>query len=316
MLDAQLLESQADIVVRVRKQLMACEFEVLLVGRDAGYLRDAGEEALGIAEELERQLSVFLTDSEVSYINAMAPRQAVRVEPRLYKLLRRSARLTRATHGAFDISLGRVIKAWNAAARSRRMPTDKEIECARRSAGAHLIQFNDEDCTVCFLAEGVEINLGGIGKGYAVDEMAALLKERGIPSGLITAGTSTVYAFGRPPGSKGWTVGIRGRRQFSQPVAIVSLVDQALSTSGGYEQYFELEGRQLSHVLDPRTGYPADGLVSASAIQKSATDSDALATAFFVLGAEGTAEYCRRHPDTQAILVIRGQGETLNVMHC
>ncbi|MDI6827848.1 MAG: FAD:protein FMN transferase [Armatimonadota bacterium] len=308
------LEAEISAFVRLSRRAMGCIFELVLGGSNQEYLIDAGEEALDLVEALELQLSVFLPDSEISYINASAAKQAVRVEPRLYKLLKLAAHLSNETGGAFDITSGLLVKLWGFAGGRKidQMPSDHEIQEALNSTGIKYVCFDDESCAVQFVKKDLQINLGALGKGYAVDEMVSFLIERGVTNGLISAGTSTVYGLGSPPGEPGWKVGIRFGNGESKRLATVSLKNQALSTSGGYEQYVDLEGRRFSHIVDPRTGWPASELLSASAVTCSATISDALSTAFFVLGIEGTCDYCTKHKDVEAILATN-KGDVLKI---
>lgn len=309
-------KAEGQILVRLRRRAMGCLFELALAGHDEDYLTAAGAEALDILEPLERQLSVFIPDSEICYLNACAWREPVRVEARLYKLLKLSARLSEETEGAFDITSGPLVRLWGFAGGGRQshIPLDKDIRDALKCMGFRYVLFDDEWCTVKFLREGMEFNLGGIGKGYAIDEIASFLVERGVTSGLIHAGTSTIYALGCPPGEEGWKIGIRSGSDSSEIISTITLKNRALSTSSGYEQYVELDGLRYSHIIDPRTGFPAEGLLSASAITSSATLSDALSTAFFVLGVEGTRDYCKRHSDVSAVLAQK-DGSCLQIAH-
>lgn len=313
---SRLSESKPLSAVCLSRQMMACEFSVLLVGEDTAYLRNACEEALDVAKAIEDQLSIFIQDSEVSYINALAARQAVRVETRLYHLLKRCAKIADETEGAFDVASGALKKFWNKVIASGRMPLETDVERVKSLSGMHLVYFDDQECAVRFHSEGVEIDLGAVGKGYAVDRIVETLREKGVSCGLISAGTSTIYALGCPPEEDAWKVGIRRGPEENQPAIEVKLKDEALSTSGVYEQYSVVEGRPITHIIDPRTGYPWRGFISASVIATSATDSDALATAFFILGAEFAPVYCQRHPGVRAIFVDNDEEGRLQIVRC
>jgi thiamine biosynthesis lipoprotein len=200
----------------------------------------------------------------------------------------------------------------------------------------HHVHLDESACTIQFDRAGVEINLGSIGKGYAVDCAAQVLRHLGVETALIHGGHSTIYGLGAPPpngetangrngesanrrmgaslsyecerADEGWVVGIRHPLNEEEYVAVVTLRDQALSTSGSYEQFFEVDGKRYSHVLDPRTGFPAQGTLSATVITSSATDSDALSTAFFVGGEASAQAYGAAHPEVRVFLVPETSG--------
>jgi thiamine biosynthesis lipoprotein len=170
--------------------------------------------------------------------------------------------------------------------------------------------------TVRFLKPGVEINLGSIGKGYALDRVAELMRmDWNLRAALLHGGHSSVYAMGTAPGEhRGWAVGIRHPWDMEKRLAVVRLRDRALATSAATFQHLEHAGRKLGHILDPRTGWPAEGIASATAIAPTAAEADALATAFFVLGADRTRAYCDAHPGVGAVLLPEGETARLVVI--
>jgi len=306
-----------DCTVRIKRPAMGCEFELMLCGRDRNYLVDAGNEAFEELARLEEQMSVFIPTSEVSYINASAAGGPVRVEPRLFNLLLTAARLSGETGGAFDISAGPIVKRWGFTndAGEFAMPSDAEIGDIVKKVGMSHVELDVKECTIRFDGPGVALNLGAIGKGYAVREIVCLLRERGVTAGLVQGGPSTVYAMGNPSDDDAWTVGVRSPTDRETRIATVRLKDQALSTSGGHERFVEVNGRRYSHVIDPRTGYPVCGLLAASAVTSDAVESDALSTAFLVLGVEETREYCKAHDDLGAVLIPESEaGSAANVI--
>ena len=280
-------------MIRIKRRAMGCDLELVLCGEDKSNLLAAAEEAFEEVHRLEEQLSVFRPDSEISYINALAPREWVRVEPRLYELLETAARLSAETEGAFDITAGRLIDLWSS---SESIPAD-----IPKTTGE--IVFDAEENAVRFSHPDVKLNLGAIGKGYAASQVAELLVDRGVENALISAGASTVYALGSPPDEDAWAVGIRSPVNQCERITSVLLKNQALSTSGSHERFVEIDGRRYSHLVDPRTGRPAEGLLLASVIAADPVEGEALSTAFFILGLEKAQEYCEAHPDVGAILV-------------
>ena len=256
-------------------------------------LFSAAEEAFEEVHRLEEQLSVFRPESEISYINTLAPREWVRVEPRLYGLLETASRLSAETEGAFDITAGRLIDLWDS--------TESIPQNISGLTGQVL--FDPEENAVRFEHPDIKLNLGAIGKGYAARQVAELLVDRGVENALISAGSSTVYALGSPPDEDAWAVGIRSPVNQHERITSVLLKNQALSTSGSHERFVEIDGRRYSHLIDPRTGRPAEGLLLASVITADPVKGEALSTAFFILGLEKAQEYCEAHPDVAAILV-------------
>ncbi len=293
-------------VVRVSRRAMACEFEVLLNAGQHPEGDDAALRALDLLEPLEAQLSVFRPDSAVSALNRAAAAGPVQVETPLFELLELAQRLHAATNQAFDITAAPLGEAWGFDRRAPRVPPEAELQQARALVGGHLLDLDPQRRTVRFSKEGVRVNLGGIGKGYALDRCAEALAAAGAEHFLVHASGSSIAARGDcladPPG---WIVGIPHPLRPGRRLAELRLVDRALATSGSRFQSFVHEGRRFSHVLDPRTGWPAEGVLAATALAPDAATADALSTAFFVLGPEGTRQFCQEHADVAAVLCTR-----------
>jgi thiamine biosynthesis lipoprotein len=158
--------------------------------------------------------------------------------------------------------------------------------------------------TICFGIPGLELDLGAIGKGYAVDRVAAILREYGVENALIDSGSSTLHTLGAPPGQSGWTVRIPHSGDRKLTLSTVSLRDQSLSTSGSYEQCFELDGRRYCHIMDPRTAKPVEGILQATLIANHSTTTDAVSNALFVLGPEAGSELLATMPEAHALWVL------------
>jgi thiamine biosynthesis lipoprotein len=295
-------------LVRVSRPAMACEFEICLRAGQYPHGTETALEALDLVEQLEAQLSVFRDQSELARINARAAQGPVEVEPRLFELLELAVRLCGETGGAYDITAGPLWEAWGFARRAGAVPQPDQLAEARRHVGSHLIELDRRARTVRFLAPGVKLNLGSIGKGLAVDRCAERLLAGGIDDFLVQGGNSSVLAHGAgaPPqaGAAGhWLVGIRNPLHLDRRLTELRLSDRALGTSAAQFQSFRHQGRRYGHLLDPRTGWPAEGVLSATALAPSAALADALSTAFYVLGAEAALSYCRRHAGIGAVMV-------------
>jgi thiamine biosynthesis lipoprotein len=279
---------------------MACEFSVTFPG---GFRRavDAGCAGLDEVDRLEAKLSAYETGSDLSCLNRMAFDRAVPVDAEVFEVLSLAARLTEATGGAFDAATGALIKAWGFYAGPKRVPGEAELAAALAASGMAHVRL--ENRTVRYLRAGLEINLGSIGKGYAIDRAARAVATG---SALIEGGRSSLRAIGRPPGEpRGWQVAIGDPFRPGRALGSIWLKDRALGTSGSAHQFFVHNGRRYGHILDPRTGRPAEGLASASAAAPTAAEADALSTAFFVLGVDATRRHCREHPEIGAVLVTQ-----------
>jgi thiamine biosynthesis lipoprotein len=263
---------------------MATRFEIALWGGSEAHLRAAGQEALHEIERLERQLSLYRPDSDIADLNARAAGEPVPVDPRLFDLLRRAARLTKETGGAFDITIAPLLRAWGFLGGSGQMPVDAAVEAAREIVGMHLVELNEAECTVRFRREGVMLDLGAIGKGYAIEQAADILRASGIGGALLHGGTSTIQAIGTQPDGSPWPVAIHHPLQADQHLAILLLRDRALSVSAVHGKSFVLDDLRYGHVLDPRIGRPVQGALLSAVLCPSATDSDALSTALLVRG--------------------------------
>ncbi len=296
------------LLLHLRRRAMATKFEIILPFGTPDAVQ-MGEEAFDLLDRLEEQMTVYRDSSEISRLNQQAFAGPVRVERRLFGVLELAAQIHRETEGAYDITAGALIKAWGFFRGPRRVPSDEEREAARQRTGMDKVTLDAERCSVRFQQLGIEINLGSIGKGYALDRMARKLRSRGCRRMLLHGGTSSVYAGGCPAEEeRGWQVAILHPWDRRRRLARVWLRDRALGTSAATHQHLEYNGRKLGHILDPRTGWPASVIASASVLAPSAAEADALSTAFYVGGLELAQRYCETHRGIAAILLPEGDG--------
>lgn len=303
---------QESVLIHVSRQAMAGRFELFFNAGQYPNDTEAALAALDCVQTLEEQMSYFRGTSEISRINALAAEMPMEVEPRLFELLQSCMDLHRQTEGAFDIAAAPIWEAWGFSQRAGRIPTDEELADARARTGSRLVALDPESRTVQFTRPGVRLNLGAVGKGYALDRAAEVLESAHIKDFLFHGGQSSILARGAraeagrgQPGSRlpGWSVGIRHPLKPQERIGELWLRDRALGTSGSAMQYFRHQGRRYSHILDPRTGWPAEGVLSATVLAPSAALADALSTAFFVLGPDWTQAFCRTRPEIAAVLV-------------
>lgn len=301
---------------------MATRFEIALHGDNPVALRAAGEEALDEIDRLENQISPYRPTSEIAHLNARAAHEPVRVSPTIFSLLANAQKLSQETSGAFDITIAPLVRCWGFVNGLGRLPSHDEIADARSKTGMHLVQLDEKNSTVRFAREGVMLDLGAIGKGFAIERAAELLRESGITSALLHGGTSTVYALGHPPDADSWKVAIENPTQPDQTNAdlpalpTISLRDEALSISAVWGRSFQKDGQTLGHVLDPRTGQPVTGALLAAVVLPSATETDALSTALLVTALNETIADLR--PNARTLLVTQTADKIItsgNVFH-
>jgi len=249
---------------------------------------DALEAAFAEASRIERVLTAFRPESELCIINRDAPRGPVKADPELLWLIGEALRYSRASDGAVAVTVAPLMRLWRFRDdRNGGMPlappSPEEIRSLLACVGSEHVTVDSDAGTVAYDAPGVELEFGGMGKGYAVDAVVRVLRAHGISSALVTFG-STTYAIGRPPGQRAWRIGIRHPRDDARVLAAVRLVDRAIATSGDYEQWIRIAGLRDGHILDPRSCRPAAGASSASVVAPTALEADAFSTAAFVLG--------------------------------
>jgi len=304
------------------RHAMATRFEIVLHGANEVSLRAAAEEALAEIERLDAQLSLYNPASEISGINARAAAGPLRLEPALFRLLQHAQRLNRETGGAFDITVAPLMRCWGFMRGNGRLPDPDDLAEARAKVGLHLVTLNEEDFTVRFARDGVTLDLGSIGKGYALERAAELLRDAGVTSGLLHGGTSTVYALGAPPDANAWNVavphpdfaartisgagpGLNQAIDAGKILAVIPLKDQALSISAVWGKAFEANGRVYGHVIDPRKGEPVNSAVLAAVVLPSATETDALSTALLIDGSAGHERIVALRAEMRTLVVSR-----------
>ncbi len=295
--------------VRLALEAMATRFELVMYGDSAASLRAAGEEALAEIRLLESMLSFYRPSSEVSRINKTAHQGPVCASARVFQLLKQAASISTRTFGAFDVTVAPLMNCWGFVRGKGLWPDGAALDRARAVIGMQHVVLNEKDQSVAFTRDGVSIDLGGIGKGYAIDEAALVLKECGVDCAFLHGGTSTMIALGTPPNSDAWRVAIpvpgANPGQTDAPLAVVALKEEALSVSAEWGKAFEQNGRTYGHVIDPRTGFPVQGAELSAVVHASATTTDALSTALLVLGSDERAHACKNFDKLRYLVACR-----------
>ncbi len=322
-------QADSSYLLHIGRQAMACQFQVYLNAGQYANETEAALAALDALEPLEEMLSYFRPTSQLSRVNLRAAYEAVEVEPPLFELFELALRLHADTGGAFDMTAAPLWEVWGFARRQGAMPSGEQIADALQCVGSHLVQLDRQQRTIRFAKPGVRLNLGSIGKGYAVDCCGAALLAAGVEHFLVHGGGSSLVARGdrgaaqrteEPPASgdetvaaadaragstsapasgttAGWDVGLPHPLRPERRLGEFRVRDRAMGTSGSQAQSFWHQGRRYGHILDPRTGRPAQNAFSVSVLAPCGALADALSTAFYVMRPEEVLEYCKQHPE-------------------
>jgi len=266
-------------------EAMGSTYTIDLYGTDRIYMEDAADSAFDEVKRIDEMLSNYKPDSELTQVNRRAAQAPVKVSREFFDLLAHCLEYSRQSDGAFDVTVGPLMKVWGFYKGSGHLPHRAEVQAALTKVGARHVRLDPVQRTVQFDRAGVELDPGGIGKGYAVDRMVEVLKKKGVTTALVAGSGSSIYGMGAPPSeSRGWRVEIKNPWDTSKTSAEVFLKDMSMSTSGSYEKFFRAEGKTYAHIMDPRTGFPAQGSVSVSVVSPKTLDSEAWAKPYFVNG--------------------------------
>jgi thiamine biosynthesis lipoprotein len=283
---------------------MGTLFRIIVYAPDAATASRASNAAFQRIATLDNTMTDYSPSSELMSLCRKAGGPPVRVSEDLYRVLAQAQELAARTNGAFDVTVGPVMRLWRRARRQREMPDAEDLARARKLVGYQKLRLDPRAQTAQLLEKGMRLDLGGIAKGYAADEALAVLKQHGITRALVVAG-GEMAASAPPPGRDGWRIGIAPLESPEKPpMRFLMLREAAVSTSGDAEQYVELNGTRYSHIVDPRTGMGVVGRSSVTVVAPKATASDSLATAVSVLGPEQGLELIRSTPGA-AVLIIR-----------
>lgn len=265
--------------------LLGSPFELTVVATDTVQGNLFIDQGIAEVKRIENLISDWIPSTLISEINRNAGILAVKVTPELYDLVERAIKISEITSGAFDISYASMDRIWKFDGSMKSMPTHEAITKSVAKIGYKKIILDAQESTIFLKDAGMKLGLGGIGQGYIADKVYELLQSNGCQSGIINV-SGDIKAWGKQSNGEQWTVGIINPVNKNKVFATFPLENSAVETSGNYEKYVTFNGKRYSHIIDPRTGYPATGVVSVSVFAKQTEVADALATGIFVLGVD------------------------------
>jgi thiamine biosynthesis lipoprotein len=294
---------------------MGSPYAIVAYAADAQALPGIVESAFDEVDRIDRLMSHYKADSPLSWLNREAANGPVAVEAELFDFIAESLRYGRESDGAFDITVGPLMKTWGFFRGEGRLPTDAELRDVQQRVGYEHVILDTARRTIRFARPGMELDLGGIAKGYAVDRVVAHLRARGVPAALVSAGGSTVYGLGAPPGRRAWDVEIQDPLHSEKAALTVPLKDRALSVSGSSEKSFEVDGVRYAHIMDPRTARPVQGVISVAVLTSAGTAADALDNVLFVQGVDRGRTTLKRWPQTEAFFFLPEGSDAWTMVH-
>ena len=296
-------------LVKETRVLMDTFCEISCYGRDRDKAIAAMDDAFKEMQRIERAFSKFDENSEVSNINRSAGLGKIGISKEVFNLTQDSIYYSQISGGAFDITVAPLMDIWGFVRRHKAIPNKEAIDNALKSVGYKEIELDSKESSIRFLNKGTKMDFGGIAKGYAVDRAKDVLVSHGIKDGLINLG-GNMFALGSAYGKKSWKIGVQDPRNKGRLLKSFELTDRAISTSGNYERFFEIGGKRYSHIINPVTGEPCQGIISVTVVADSAEKADALSTAIFVMGAEKGLELAAAVKDIK-VLILKEDGKII-----
>lgn len=281
---------------------MGSRFEITVVAKDSTEANNYIDLAVAEITRIEKLISSWDPASQTSEINRNAGIKPVKVDEELYNLIGRSVEISKLTDGAFDISFASMDKIWKFDGSMTEMPSEEAIKQSVAKVGYQNIILDPENFTVFLKLEGMKIGFGAIGKGYAADKAKKLLMEKGVSGGIVNA-SGDMNTWGKQPNGEFWKVAITNPLDKNKAFALLPLNENAVVTSGNYEKYVTFNGIRYTHIIDPRTGYPATGIISATVFAPKAEIADALATSIFVMGKDVGIDFINQLPKIECIII-------------
>ena len=272
-------------IFKKEQSLLGSPFEITVVATDSVQAKLYTDLAISEVKRIENLVSDWIPTTQISQVNQNAGIKPIKVDQEVFDLVERAIKISKLTSGAFDISYASMDKIWKFDGSMKQMPTEEAIKKSVEKVGYQNIILNPKDKTIFLKNKGMKLGLGGIAQGYIADKIKEVLQEKRCTSGLVNV-SGDINTWGKQPNGQPWSVGIINPMNKNKVFATFILDDSAVETSGSYEKFVVFNGKRYSHIIDPRTGYPASGIVSVSVFAKQTELADALATGIFVLGIE------------------------------
>lgn len=298
---AELSPASPAVMVKRTQMHMGTLVSITAVGASEQEANRAINAGFQEVKRLEQLLSTWIPDSELSRVNASAGVKPVPVSPETLTLVRRAMQVAEMTGGAFNIAVGPAVNAWNVSAQPR-FPTAEELDALKPLMDLRAVHADVSERTIYLDKAGMQIDVGGIGKGYAADQAVTVMQKAGAAAGVVAL-SGDIKTFGRLPGGKRFPVAIQHPRREGEILLFVDLQDEAISTAGDYERFVEQDGVRYHHILDPITLQPARGCQSVSVIAKEGVWADGLDTGIFVMGLERGMKLVEHLDDVEAVIV-------------
>jgi len=299
------------VETRQYRYVMGTSVEVQAFGGDAAARRDAIDEAFAAFADVDHLMSNYRDDSELALLNRSGASEAVAVSDPMFAVLDAARRVSAASHGAFDVTVGPLVRLWGFHEKQPHVPTGAELARVRPLVDYRHVVLDAAQRTVHFARPGIELDLGGIAKGFAVEIAADVLRRRGL-GGFIDAGGNQ-YLLGTPPGKRTWSVGIRNPDARDRVLGVVETGETSVSTSSDDANFLVADGRKYGHLLDPRTLRPSTASLSATIFSRDGTLADAMSKAAFILGPEAGLALVDSFPGTSAVIAYRRSDGTVGV---
>ncbi len=283
-------------------KLMGCDFEITVVATNENKANQYIDLAVNEIRRIEKLISSWDVTSQTSEVNRNSGKKPVKVDKELFNLINRSVHISKLTDGAFDISYASMDKVWKFDGSMTEMPSESVIKKSVAKVGYQNIIVNKEKQTIFLTKKGMKIAFGAIGKGYAADKAKALLIKHGVTSGIINA-SGDLSTWGVKPNGDQWKVAITNPMDKNKSFALLPVFNVAVVTSGNYEKFVKFNGKRYAHIINPKTGYPATGIISVSVFAPKAELADALATSIFVMGIEVGLDRINQLPQVECIII-------------
>ncbi|WP_409994009.1 FAD:protein FMN transferase [Flavobacterium poyangense] len=294
--------SSGQIMRKRTTLLMGSRFDITIIAEDSLTAETRINETIAEITRIENLISDWKSDSQVSEVNQNAGIRPVKVDREVFDLTRRAIAISKMTNGAFDISFGAMEKVWKFDGSMTEMPTPEQIKKSVEKVGYKNIVLDSIQSTIFLKLPGMKMGFGSIGKGYAADKAREVMEAKGVKAGIVNA-SGDLTTWGIQPNGKEWTIGITNPFDLDKFVKIFSMKREAVTTSGNYEKFIELNGKRYSHIINPVTGYPATGLVSVTVFGPSAEMANGFSTSIIVLGKEAGLQLINQYPEYSCLMI-------------